>query len=174
MGKSLVRWTFWDIISRFCATLSAMWCNKELMPFIEGVSVAEGAMSHSYVWHEALLCVTWLICMCDITHSCVWHETFPFVTWLVSICGMTHFYARYDWVLCVIVLFLRGHEYIPYVTWPIHTCDMMQSYVSYHSSLWVSWLTSMYVVKMRHVTHRNESWHYQPIYVYLYIWCGYD
>ena len=123
-------------------------------------------MKHFYAWHDSFVCATSLIPVCGMRHFHLWHDPFPY--------GMTHFYARYDWVLCVIVLFLRGHEYIPYVTWPIHTCDMMQSYVSYHSSLWVSWLTSMYVVKMRHVTHRNESWHYQPIYVYLYIWCGYD
>jgi len=152
MGKSLVRWTFWDIISRFCATLSAMWCNKELMPFIEGVSVAEGAMSHSYVWHEALLCVTWLICMCDITHSCVWHETFPFVTWLVSICGMTHFYARYDWVLCVIVLFLRE-------TWIHPICDMTHSYVWHDAVLRVISLIPMSVMTHFYVCRENASCH---------------
>jgi len=26
-------------------------------------------MTHSYMWHDSFICVTWLIHMCDITHS---------------------------------------------------------------------------------------------------------
>ena len=33
-------------------------------------------MTHSYVWHDSFLCVTWLIPMCDMTHSYVWHDSF--------------------------------------------------------------------------------------------------
>jgi len=27
------------------------------------------------------MCVTWLICMCDMTYLCVWHDSFVCVTW---------------------------------------------------------------------------------------------
>jgi len=33
-------------------------------------------MTQFYLWHGALLCVTWLIHMCDMTHSYVWHGSF--------------------------------------------------------------------------------------------------
>jgi len=32
-------------------------------------------MTHSYVWHDSFMCVTWLIHKCDMTHSCVWHSS---------------------------------------------------------------------------------------------------
>ena len=32
-------------------------------------------MTHSYVWHDSFICVTWLIHMCDMTHSYVCHES---------------------------------------------------------------------------------------------------
>jgi len=40
-------------------------------------------MTHSYVWHDSFICVTWLIHMCDMTHSYVWHDSFICVTWLM-------------------------------------------------------------------------------------------
>jgi len=36
-------------------------------------------MTHSYVWHDSFICVTWLIHMCDMTHSYVWRD--PFCEW---------------------------------------------------------------------------------------------
>jgi len=38
-------------------------------------------MTHSYVWHDSFICVTWLIHMCDVTHSYVWHDSFTYVTY---------------------------------------------------------------------------------------------
>jgi len=32
-------------------------------------------MTHSYVWHDSSICVTWLIHMYDMTHSYVWHDS---------------------------------------------------------------------------------------------------
>jgi len=50
-------------------------------------------MTHSYVWHDAFICWTWLIHMWDIIHSCLW--------------GLTHSYVWRDscmdmniWKLC--------------------------------------------------------------------------
>jgi len=41
-------------------------------------------------------CETYLICTrydsssCDMTHSCVWHDSFICVTWLIHMCDVTH------------------------------------------------------------------------------------
>ena len=48
-------------------------------------------MTHSYVWQNSFICVTWLIHMCDMTrYICVtwliiyvWHDSFTCVTWLI-------------------------------------------------------------------------------------------
>ena len=32
-------------------------------------------MTHSYVWHDSFICVTWLIHMCDMTRSYVWYDS---------------------------------------------------------------------------------------------------
>jgi len=38
-------------------------------------------MTHSYIWHDSLVCVTWRTLMCDMTHLCVWHDALLCVTW---------------------------------------------------------------------------------------------
>ena len=43
-------------------------------------------MTHSYVWHDSFICVTWLIHLCDMTHSYVWHGSFICVAWLIHTC----------------------------------------------------------------------------------------
>jgi len=35
----------------------------------------ECAMTHSYMWHDSLICVTWLIYMCAMSHSCTCHDS---------------------------------------------------------------------------------------------------
>ena len=32
-------------------------------------------VTHSCVWRDSFMCVTWLIHVCDVTHSCVWHTS---------------------------------------------------------------------------------------------------
>jgi len=59
-------------------------------------------MTHAYVWHDAFICVTWLIHMCDMTHLCVtwpthvWHDLFMCATWLIHMCDMTHACVWHD------------------------------------------------------------------------------
>jgi len=43
--------------------------------------------------HDSLICVTWLIHMCDMTHSYVWHDSFICVTWFIHMCDMIHSYV---------------------------------------------------------------------------------
>jgi len=72
------------------------------------------------VWHDSLICVTWLTHMCDMTHSYVWHDSLICVTWLPHMCDMTQSYVRHDSLICV--------------TWLTHMCDLTHSYV-WHDSL---------------------------------------
>jgi len=37
-------------------------------------------VTHSYMWHDSFICVTWLIHMCDIPRRYVWHDSFNRVT----------------------------------------------------------------------------------------------
>ena len=50
-------------------------------------------MTHSYVRHDSLICVPWLIHMCAMTHSYVCHDSFICVTWLIHMWDMTHWYV---------------------------------------------------------------------------------
>ena len=73
-------------------------------------------MTHSYVWRDSFICVTWLLHMCDMTPSHVWHDSFIRVIWLFHMCDMTPLYARSN-------SFIR-------VTWLIHTSDITHTYLS--------------------------------------------
>jgi len=46
-------------------------------------------VTHSCVWHDSFMCVTWLIHVCDMTHSNVWHDSLMCLTWLIHVCDMT-------------------------------------------------------------------------------------
>jgi len=50
-------------------------------------------MTHSYVWHDSFVRVTWLIHTFDITHSQAWLDSFIRVAWLIHTCGVTHSYV---------------------------------------------------------------------------------
>ena len=96
-------------------------------------------MTHSYVWHDSFICVTWLIHMCGMTHSYVWQDSFICVTWLIRMCDVTHVYVWHDSFICV--------------TWLIHVCDMTHSYVRRGSFVCVMWL-----IHMCDMTH-SYVWH---------------
>jgi len=88
-------------------------------------------MTHSYVWHDSFICVTWLnhmcdIHMCDTTHSYVWHDSF-ICAWLIHMCDMTRSRVRHSYV---------WHDSFICVTWLIHMCDMTHSHVWHDSLIW--------------------------------------
>jgi len=58
-------------------------------------------MTHSCVWHDSFVCVTWLILVCDMTHSCVQHDAFVCV--IILVCDMTHSCVRHDSLVCVCI-----------------------------------------------------------------------
>ena len=60
-----------------------------------------GRMTHSYVWHDSFMCVTWLGHMCDVTRSYVWLDSFICATWLVHLRDMTRSHVWHDSFICV-------------------------------------------------------------------------
>jgi len=91
------------------------------------------SMKDSYVWHDVLLCVTWLIHMCDITHH------MNDVIWTISH-GQNHGSChRYECCDLIWMMWSKNDSYVWHdsficVTWLIHMCDMTHSYVWHDSS----------------------------------------
>ena len=122
------------------------------------------------VWHDAFICVTWLIYLCDITHSHVWHGSLMCAT-RIQMSDMTHSFT------CVIWIYLRvwhdsftishmWHAAFIGATCLIHTCDMTHSHVWHDSlmafamlldsSICVTWL-----IRVCDITHSAvfPTWH---------------
>ena len=58
------------------------------------------------VWRRAFVCVWHVLTVHQgrtryVTHSHVWHDSFLCVTWLIHICDMTHSHVRHDSFTCV-------------------------------------------------------------------------
>jgi len=105
-------------------------------------------MTHSYVWHEAFICVMWLryklrsLHKCDVTHSCMWRDSFICVTWPLHMCDVTHLYMWRDSLICV--------------TWPVHMCDVTHSYIrdANRSYVWRdAFIRATWLIHMCDVTH---------------------
>jgi len=45
--------------------------------------------THSYVWHDSIMCVTWLIHTCDMTHPYMWHDSSICVSAMPPTCPQT-------------------------------------------------------------------------------------
>jgi len=97
------------------------------------------------VWHDSLICVTWLIDVCEVTHWYVkwlidmWSDSLICVTWLIEMCDMTHWYVRRDSLMCDVT-----HWYM----W-------LDSYVWHDSSL--SW---QQILRLRLSNHGNMTHSY--------------
>jgi len=125
-------------------------------------------MTHSYVWHDSFLfvtwlidiisvdmskenhftCVKWLIHMWDMTHSLVWHNLFTCVTWLIHTCDMTHSYqiGRHVKENIRLYMYFMTHSYV----W--HDSSVTHTEKSCHAHEWV--MSHMW---MSHGTHVKES-----------------
>jgi len=136
---------YWD--AQHTHTLPTSWASHDSWLCVTWrICVCD--MTHCYAWHDSFLPVTWLIPMCGMTYSHVWHDSFLCVTWRIPMCDMTHFYAFHDSFACVTWLIAmrdRTHSCVwrdsfPCVAWLIPMCDMTHSYVWHDSFLCVSWL----------------------------------
>jgi len=76
-------------------------------------------VTHSYVWHDAFICVTWLPVQTSLI--CV--------TWLIHTCDMTHPYACLDSFIALDCLLHFVHTPLMCVLWLIQMCDMTHSCV---------------------------------------------
>ena len=94
-------------------------------------------MTHSYVWNDSFICVSWLIHMCDMTHSYVWHDSFICVSWLIHV--------WHDSFICV--------------TWLIHMCDMThwRIIVCQHISWHVQKLSTMITLCLRNSRKKERK-----------------
>jgi len=133
------------------------------------------SMTHSYLWHDSLMCATWLIHMCDLMHSYLWHGPWSYMghgVWKIDVtihvCPMTQWNDRhfnsdinspyaFHWnayrelmSLCMMSQFMCvPWLYVPYKTmvriWRIDVSLFMC----------VPWLSEMIVTYSRHI---NTEW----------------
>jgi len=125
--------------------------------------------AHSYIWHDALMYVTWLIRIHDMTNLYMqddafnmWHDSWMYVTWLIPIYNMTH------WSTCIIqwvcmhnsmnctdgALFQRDltmrscltkrDDSSTYMTWRIDVREMTHEYTWHNALMYVRWLINIY------------------------------
>ena len=85
----------------------SVWWPELVTP---GIFTQMRDMTHSCVWRDSFMRVTWLSHACDVSHSRVWRDSFMHVTWLIHACDMTHSCVWRDVFICV--------------TWLIHICNI--------------------------------------------------
>ena len=54
------------------------------------------AVTHSYLWRESYVSVTWLVYMCSMTLPCVLRDLFNYASWLIRMRDMTRLYVCHD------------------------------------------------------------------------------
>jgi len=110
--------------------------------------------THLYVWHVSVVCVTWLIRMCDLTLSYVWPDSFVCVTWLIHLCDMcdmTSQCVQCDTLVRVALLLRMCAITHPYESWLISMRD------AWCDAFDFVFVTSL--LRMCAMTHSNVTWH---------------
>jgi len=158
------RWT-----SRVTA-VGLLWCGLPAVAILRCVTwlIHVCDLTHSCVWRDSFICVTWRIyeswcglsCgghseVCDMTHSRVWHDSFMCVTWLIHMCDMTHSWVMMWAALCW-PFWGVWHDLFTCVSWLTHVCDMTRWYVRHNLCMCVTWLSL--VCGVTHSCVRRDSW----------------
>jgi len=135
------------------------------------IHMKSSVTTHSYVWHDSFICVTWLIHACDMTHSYVCHDSSYVFVWHAG--GMSHIndytyvYIKKKCIYVYIYIYIYIHtnmtrewvhtyEFIC-VTWLIQMCDMTHSCVWRDAFVCVSWLIHVWLCDMQGVCHALVS-----------------
>jgi len=128
-----------------------------------------------WVWHDSIICVTWLnhMCdmrvtwlmitwrMCDVTQSCLWYE-----------CDMTQSYVWHDPIMSVTWL---NHMWNMCVTWLIHLCHVIQTcklqrcFVTCRVVVCIYINIYTYIFIWRYCQQRAGWAPWMPIHIYIYI-----
>ena len=113
------------------------------------------------MWHDSLICVIWLICMCDTTYWYAWGR--------VHMCDMTYSQVLLDsfyvWHELQVILRKRATNYrallqkmtynskASYRSSPPSMCEMNHSYVWNDSFICMTWLIHVWDVTHSHVCY---------------------
>jgi len=103
--------------------------------------------SSSYMWHDSIMSMTWLIHTCGMTHSYVWHDSLMQV---IDLNFKEDFFHG------------RNIPWLRHATWMSHVTRMNESchtYVWIKSHVWMRHITYEWVMSQRwisHVTHMNH------------------
>jgi len=66
---------------------------------------------NSVCYNDSLICVIWLIHVCDMTHSYVWYDSSMCVIWLIHMCDMTHSYVWHVSSICDVTLWYKSFHF---------------------------------------------------------------
>ena len=98
--------------------------------------------------------VTWLIHTCDMTHSYVWHDSIVYVTWLIQRTADEGVRS----LICVTWLVHTCEMSNPYGCHDSSTC-MMWPYERVMSHVWMSHGTLMDVTWLLYKLYDSYAWH---------------
>jgi len=116
-------------------------------------------MTHTSVWHDSYISVTWLIRKCDMTHTAMWHDSYISVTCLVCTCDMTHAHKWHDSIVCGTLFYTHTHTHTHtyfYISAYIHTFIYIPEYtLEYTKVAWLVPLTSGCLLS----TYDTTLWH---------------
>ena len=139
----------------------------------------ERDMNHLYVWHDSLICVAWLIHLCDMTQayfqSCLW-ATMLHASSDIKMChtslGINMFHIALDIKMChtyerILHIWMRAwYDSSVCVTWLIHVC------VTWLIHICVTWLicvSGSALGRLRCMAYWASMYICACIYEYIYI-----
>jgi len=110
-------------------------------------------MTHSHVWHDSFICVTWLnIVQLIPSWEAAFHgDAIMRITWLLHMRGMTHSYVWYDSFICVTWLIIVQLIPLEKTSFP-----MMHSYVWHDSCIRVTWLILSWRTWLNHMCDMTD------------------